>query len=265
MTRFAPVLIASVAAIAICTAASASAEPESVQVLAVQSDDAVDQAQTLTLALKSSAKRQASVKLVSGDYSLEVLSLALGCPDTPDDTCLAKIASKIKSDAFVWGTLQKDAGKLDLKLNFYRRGEANRATEVRYNASKVDDAALNDIADRALGKLLSAKTHATNADAQEEMGKLLLSADDLSGQIVIDGAPAGDIQDGHAQLELPVGEHDISVRVDGYRDAEGTVTISQSKRALLRLHPEKIGGQRAKQEDSESGSTGNESNASAGW
>jgi hypothetical protein len=265
MMRLAPVLIASVVGVATFTAASAHAEPQSVQVLALQSDDAVDQAQTLTLALKNAAKRETSLKLIAGDYSLEVLSLALGCPDTPDDTCLAKIANKIKSDAFVWGTLQKDAGKLDLKLNFYRRGEPNRATEVRYNASKVDDEALSDIADRALGKLLNTKAHSAKADVQEETGKLLLSADDVSGQIVIDGAPAGEIQDGHAQLELPVGEHDVSVRVDGYRDAEGTVTISEGKRALLRLHPEKLGGQPTTREGSDSESTGTESNASAGW
>jgi hypothetical protein len=267
MKRFVPRLIASLELIAIFSAAAASAEadPVQVQVLAVQSDDAVGPAQSLTLALKNAAKRQGSLKLVPGDYSLEVLSLALGCPDTPDDACLAKIASKIKSDAFVWGTLQNDGGRLALKLNLYRRGKPKRATEVRYNAGKLDDQALSGIADRALGKLLNAKTHSGSAEVEEETGILLLSADDLNGQVVIDGAPAGDILDGHVQFELPVGEHDISVRIAGYRAAEGTVTVSQSKRALLRLHPEKIGSQHPRHEGSDSDASGNESNASAGW
>ena len=233
------------------------------QVLAVQSDDAVDAAQALTVALKSSAKRQSSIKLVPGDYSLEVLSLALGCADPPDDPCLAKIGAKIKADAFIWGSLAKDGKKLDLKLNLYRQGEPSRSAELRYNASKVEDDALSAVADRALGTLLAVKKHAVSDEATEETGRLLLSADELDGQIIIDGAPAGDIRDGHAQLELPVGDHDVSVRVDGYRDAEGTVTISASKRALLRLHPEKVGTTHADHDESEGDFAS--SNASAGW
>ncbi|HWZ92228.1 MAG TPA: hypothetical protein VNW92_25365, partial [Polyangiaceae bacterium] len=85
------------------------------------------------------------------------------------------------------------------------------------------------------------------------------------GQIVIDGAPAGEIEGGHAQLELPVGEHDISVRADGYLDAEGTVTISPGKRALLRLHPRKIGAARPSHDESDSDSSDAPSNAGAGW
>ena len=235
------------------------------QVLAVQSDDAVNQAQAVTLALKSSAKQQTSIQLVPGDYSLEVLSLALGCEDPPDDGCLGKIATKVKADAFVWGSLTKDGAKLDLKLNLYRRGAPSRSTEIRYSASKADDDALKDIADRALNTLLSVKARASNDEAAEQTGKLLLGADDVDGQIIIDGAPAGDIQDGHAELDLPVGDHDVSVRADGYRDAEGTVSISASKHALLRLHLEKIGASHVAHEESEADATGAGSNASAGW
>jgi hypothetical protein len=244
----------------------AESDGKSVQVLALQSDDVVDSAQAMTNALKSAVKRQTSVTLVPGDYSLEVLSLALGCPDTPDDACLGKIATRIKSDAFVWGTLKKEDSKLDLKLNLYRRGEPGRATEVRYNAGNVDDDGLKSIADRTLGKLLSNKTRAASDEAAEETGKLLLSADDVEGSIVVDGAPAGEIHDGHAQLELPVGDHDISVRADGYLDAEGTVSVSSAKHALLRLHPQKIGGQHsAAPSDSEANTSDDVSNASAGW
>lgn len=253
------------AAVSVGTPALAAETTQPLQVLAVQSDDAVDQAQALTLALKSSAKHQASIQLVPGDYSLEVLSLALGCADPPDDPCLAKIGTKIKAEAFIWGSLTKDGSKLDLKLNLYRQGEPNRATELRYNANKVEGDALAAIADRALSALLAVKGHASSDEAAEETGRLLLSADELDGQIIIDGAPAGDIRDGHAQLELPVGDHDVSVRVDGYRDAEGTITISANKRALLRLHPEKIGTPHAAHDESGGEADADSSNASAGW
>src|SRR5258708_18955332 len=151
-------------------------------------------AASMTSALKEAAAHQSSIKLVAGDYSLEVLSLALGCPDTPDDTCLAKIAAKIKADAFVWGTLSKAGKKLDLKLNLYRRGQTSRSSEVHYNPS-LENEELKDIAGGTLSKLLSPKRHPADAEPEEETGKLLLSADDLNGHLVIDGAPPAGIRD----------------------------------------------------------------------
>ena len=262
--RFAPVLLALLTTSAIFTTSIAAvAGPEAVQVLAVQSDDAVTQAQKLTLGLKKAAKHQSAIALVPGDYSLEVLTLALGCADTPDQVCLEKIATKIKADAFVWGSLEKHGLGLDLRLNFYQRGQASRTIELRLDAGASDDAALNALAERALAKLLGAKAQTANGAPDEETGQLLLSADALSGEIVIDGAPAGEIQNGHAELELPAGEHDVSVRVPGYREAEGTVVVSSGKRALLRLHPEKLGTSRARHADGPSEDAG--SNAGAGW
>lgn len=241
------------------------ADPEAIQVLSLQSDDAVDQAQALTLALKSAAQRQASVKLVPGDYSLEVLSLALGCPDTPDDACLDKIANKLKSSAFVWGTLQKADSKLDLKLNLYRKNGPSRATEIRYNPKANDAEAASDIADRALTQLLNGKASKVSEDAAPPTGKLLLSADDLEGEIVIDGAPAGTIRDGHAELPLEVGDHDVTVRVDGYREAEGSVTIAAGKNAVLRLHPVKLGEPLHVSTHTDESEAAGSSNAAAAW
>ncbi|HEY4107208.1 MAG TPA: PEGA domain-containing protein [Polyangiaceae bacterium] len=247
---------------ALAVALPASAEPEPVQILALQSDDAVEQAQAMTLALKNAAKQKSSFALTPGDYSLEVLSLALGCPDTPDDACLGKIAAKIKADSFVWGTLAKDGKKFDLKLNLYRKRGVSKATELHYSAK--DDAALSQVATESLSKLAARKSHDDDEEA-ERTGKLLLSADDLEGEIVIDGAPSGQIHDGHAVLDLPVGEHDISVRADGYRDAESTVTITSDRRALLRLHPEKFGTRHAASGEDQGEDSAGGSNSSAGW
>jgi len=226
---------------ALLTTSPAWADPESVQVLSLESDDAVDQAQALTSALKSAAERQSNVRLVPGDYSLEVLSLALGCPDTPDEACLDKIASKIKAPSFLWGTLRKSDDKLDLKLNLYRKNGPSRATEIRYNPKANDAEATADIADRALGQLFNGRTNRASEATAAPTGKLLLSADDLDGEVVIDGAPAGQLHEGHVELPLEAGDHDVTVRVDGYREAEGTVTVVAGKNVVLRLHPVKLG------------------------
>lgn len=259
-------LLANLALASLFTASSAfAADPEPVQVLSLQSDDAVDQAQALTVALKNAAQHQSLVKLVPGDYSLEVLSLALGCPDTPDDTCLDKIANKIKSPAFVWGTLQKSDKKLDLKLNLYRKNGPSRATEIKYSPKANDTEAANDLADRALSQLLSSKSTKPSEDAGPASGKLLLSADDLEGEIVIDGAPAGTLRDGHAELPLDPGDHDVTVRVDGYREAEGTVTVASGKNVVLRLHPVKLGEPLHPRAPRDESAAEHSSNASAAW
>jgi hypothetical protein len=241
----------------------ALAAPQPVQVLAVQSDDAIDRAQKLTLALKNAAKHQTAIELAPGDYSLEVLSLALGCADTPDDACLGKIADKIKANAFVWGTLEKHGAELDLRLHFFRRGKPSRTTEVRLDSGASSDAALNALAERALTRLLGGPAQTANGAPEEETGQLLLSTDALSGDIVIDGAPAGRIQNGHAELELAAGEHDVSVRVPGYREAEATIVVAPGKRALLRLHPEKLGSSRVGHAEGAAEDAG--SSSSAGW
>ena len=250
---------------ALAITSPAWADPEAVQVLALQSDDAVDQAQALTLALKSAAERQSNLKLVPGDYSLEVLSLALACPDTPDDACLDKIANKIKAPSFLWGTLQKSDGKLDLKLNLYRKNGPSRATELRYSPKANDGEATADIADRALAQILSSPASKHNEQAATPTGKLLLSADDLEGEIVIDGAPAGPIHDGHAELALEVGDHDVTVRVDGYREAEGNVTVLNGKNVVLRLHPVKLGEPLRASTSSDDASESHSSNSGAAW
>src|SRR3954463_14496133 len=85
--------------------------PLPINVIAVQTDTADDQAEALTKALRTAVRAMPGWSLGEGDYSLEVLTLSLKCPEPPDASCQSRIADQIKSDRYVWGTLKKPKGK----------------------------------------------------------------------------------------------------------------------------------------------------------
>ncbi|PKN32127.1 MAG: hypothetical protein CVU63_20370, partial [Deltaproteobacteria bacterium HGW-Deltaproteobacteria-20] len=82
-------------------------------------------------------------------------------------------------------------------------------------------------------------------------GSVEVKADDVNGQIFVDGKPAGSIRDGKATIFVPAGTHRIEVRAPGYADVSGDVTVRPSGSVALSLHPV------PKEEDGESGSPPN--------
>src|SRR5579859_3376081 len=77
--------------------------PISVHVLEIDSDDADDQAEALTGAIRSRVRVAPGWQLVETTQSLSMLTAALRCPQHPDAPCLQKIADQLKADRFIWG------------------------------------------------------------------------------------------------------------------------------------------------------------------
>src|ERR1051325_936057 len=102
---------AAAAAVLAGSAPAWSAEPGPdalpINVIAVQTADADDQAEALTKALRTAVRATAGWSLGEGDYSLEVLTLSLKCPEPPDANCQSRIADQIKADRYIWGVIQK--------------------------------------------------------------------------------------------------------------------------------------------------------------
>jgi hypothetical protein len=131
------------------------------QVIAIQSDDAEDQADALTAALRSRVRALHGFSLAEGDFALEVLTLALKCGDTPDEPCQAKIADQIHADRYIWGTLKrsKTSRQVTADLHFWSRGRPSIRSQVIYsdNLTAPGDEVLKRLADDMLGKLLNPK------------------------------------------------------------------------------------------------------------
>jgi hypothetical protein len=127
-------------------------------VLGVVSERAHENAEALTGALQRAAARARKVQLMSGDFSLEVMALAMKCDIPPSATCLDRIGEKVGTDAFVWGTLEPAGDEVVVDLRLWQKAGPERQTELRY-AANLADAADDDllrIAQRAFSKLVAA-------------------------------------------------------------------------------------------------------------
>ena len=212
------------------TAFSVSAQSKSsVQVLAIGSDDAFEQAQALTIALKRAITRTEGWSLLKGDYSLEVMTAALGCPIPPDSGCQKKIGAKVGSNRYIWGTLAK-SGKKDVVavLRLWENGEQKKDAHIKYAANLTDpsDDSLMAIASDAFAKLTG-----------EATGVVVVTAGSVNGKIFVDGKEVGVVTDGRTELTLPSGDHKIMVRAEGFNDALGTVSVRAGSSAEVALNP----------------------------
>jgi hypothetical protein len=139
------------------------------QVIAIQSDDADDQADALTAALRSRVRALHGFSLADGDYALEVLTLGLKCGEIPDEPCQAKIGQHIHADRYIWGTLKrsKTSRQVTADLHFWSRGRPPIRSQVIYsdNLTTPGDEVLKRLADDMLAKLIGTKSGATPAPA----------------------------------------------------------------------------------------------------
>lgn len=228
MRRFVFALLLALAWVS-STATALGQTKSAVQVLTMGSEDSYEQAQALTIALKRAVTRTEGWSLAKGDFSLEVMTAALGCPIPPDSTCQKRIADKVNINRYVWGTVAK-SGKKEVVavLRLYENGEQKSDTEIKYASNLTDpsDDTLLNIAYDAFAKL--------TGSAQ---GVLVVTAGNVSGELFVDGESAGNITDGRTEITLTSGEHKISVRAEGYSEAVGTVTVTAGQSAEITLNP----------------------------
>src|SRR5688572_30432297 len=220
-------LVALLGGLTASRAADAQAKKK-VQVVAIMSDDAYEQAQALTTALKNAVEKDARWELQSGDFSLEVMVTALNCTAPPDATCLDKIRSKIGAERFVWGSMKKEGGNVVAKLRFWDHGSPATETELKYSSN------LNDAAD---DKLVEMARGALKALVGAPVGTLVVATGKADGEVWVGGRRAAQLRNGRARLTLPEGEHQVELRASGYDPVSSTVTITSGEQADLTLEP----------------------------
>jgi hypothetical protein len=184
-----------------------------VYVLSLSTDDVDDQADALTLALRSRVRESQGWSLLESAQSFDTLSLALKCPPKPDAACLQKVADQIHADHYVWGRVEhkKGAPEVAAELHLWSRskGDSLVTTSFGDNLKDGNDPSLRKVAARAFGKL-------TNSEAS---GTLVVHAGTGRGSVLVDGSVLGALQGGVARVDVPEGPHKIAVRVTGFESS----------------------------------------------
>ena len=206
-----------------------SATERELQVLSLASPDAWENAKALTGSLRRAIIRAEGLTLASGEFSLEVLSAALDCPEPPDDACLVKMNETVKADSFIWGTVEKTSNKeVEAHLRLWQKEGKNRETTLTFSENLNDDTddTLLKLAEGALAKLLG-----------EAGSTLVISAGNIDGEVMVNGLLAGLLHNGRAELEVPAGKLTVVVEAEGFEKLRESVQVKPGGRAKLTLVP----------------------------
>jgi hypothetical protein len=200
-----------------------------IHVIALQTSDADDHAESLTKALRGAVRAMPGWSLGEGDNALEVLVLKLQCQEPPDASCQSRIADVIKSDRYVWGLIEKKGENVVGSLNYWVRGQGTSTVPFEYSANltEANDDALKRVA-------LDAITQLTGGPPK---GQLHVKAGSVTGQVFVDGQPVGALTNGEGTFSVPSGQRKITVKATGFLDAETTTVIKPTGTVDVALNP----------------------------
>ena len=127
-------------------------------VLAIWTEDADDQAEALTRALRWRARQAPGWSLLETNQSFETLAIALKCPPRPDAACLQRIGDQLKADRYVWGTIEKKRGapgEVSANVHLWTRGKppAEAREDFADGLKDASDESLRAIAAALFGHL----------------------------------------------------------------------------------------------------------------
>lgn len=225
-TRFAVSLLAAMALVGPMSVGPAHAEPPSaraqpVYVLAIQTDDADDQADALTQALRWRVRQAQGWSLLESPQSFEMLSIALKCPPRPDAACLQRIGDQLHADRYIWGTMVKrPAGQVTADLHLWSRGKGDTDVAEAYsdNLKDASDESLRTVASRLFAKLTGGVSG----------GTVVIHAGTGKGTVLVDGVERGALDAGSARVDVPAGSHTITVKVPGFDAQPQTATVAMA-------------------------------------
>jgi hypothetical protein len=204
-----------------------------VHVLGIDSEDAEDQADALTGALRSRVRSAAGWTLQETQHSLGMLTAALRCPQKPDAACAARIGDQLHTDRFVWGVMSKAPGnQVSAEVHLWQRGKPDASTKETYSDNLKDgnDETLRKIASRIFDRLTGGAS----------TGTVTIHAGEADGQVLVNGQRKGLLEHGAATMELAPGAYDVELRAPGFQPLvqHVTVTPGQETPLTVKLTPE---------------------------
>ena len=228
------------AALSLLLSSSYALAQKSAQVINIDSDDAEDQADAFTGALKSRA-RAAGWSLLDAPNALGPLLTALKCPPKPDAACLGRVGDQLKVERFFWGTMAKAPGKMvTLELHLWSKGKPDQSAKESFSENLKDqnDEALRKIAQRLLDKL--GGSAGTPPPPPPPVGgptiAVTIKANVEQGVVFVDGQERGKLDKGQATVDVPAGSaHEIEVRSEGYAPGKQAVNATAATSVTLEL------------------------------
>jgi hypothetical protein len=200
--------------------------------LSIGTDDADDEADGLTHALRAYIRSMRGWPLGETVQSFETLAIALRCPKIPDTTCLQRIGDQLHAEHFVWGTLARgQRGEVSVELHMWRRGDAELVASAAYSDVLKD---ATDPRLRAIAKILLEKLTET-----QMTGAILIEAATLEADVIVDGVARGSLKDGTARVVVSEGTHTIELRGADARATPRTVTVMGGKDLTVDFSPAK--------------------------
>lgn len=204
----------------------AGAHTVPITVLALDTDDADENADALTGALRSQIRAAEGWSLKETTQSLSLLTAALKCSSHPNADCQEKIADQIKSDRYVWGFVTKgpSAGQVTAEIHLYQRNKPDTTSRASFasNLKDANDDALREIAKRIVGEL-----------GGKARGVVVVHAGEANGEVIVDGDKRVPLTDGEARIELAEGSHSIEVDAPTIARAKRTVLVTSGKETTV--------------------------------
>jgi hypothetical protein len=185
-------------------------------VLSIWTDDADDQAEALTQAMRAQVRVGEGWSIAEANQSFETLAIALRCPLRPDPPCLQRIADQLHADHYVWGTMAKQKpAQVLVELHLWTRNNPLVDATGSYADSLTDesDVGLRAVAARLFAKLTGARS----------TGVMVVRAGTSGGVVIVDGVEQQALHGGTARISAAA-EHTVGVRVSGFDVAPARVT-----------------------------------------
>jgi hypothetical protein len=206
-----------------------TAHTVSVAVLAFDSEDAEEQADALTGALRSRIRASQGWSLVETTQSLGMLTAALRCTTKPIGAeCEQRISDQIKTERYIFGYVTKgpQSGQVTAEIHLYQKSKPDTVIRESYadNLKDQNDDTLRKVAQRVLDRL-----------GGTAVGTLVVRMGSENGEVVVDGDKRVPLQNGTARLEVSPGGHSVEVVVTGQPTQKRNVLVTVGKEAVVDL------------------------------
>lgn len=197
-----------------------------VAVLAFDSEDAEEQADAITGAVRSRIRAAQGWSLIETTQSLGMLTAAMKCPSRPPPECQQKIAEQIKAERYIWGFVSKGptAGQVTAEIHLYQKGKADTVLKEAYadNLKDSNDDTLRKIAARIVERL-----------GGTAVGVVVVHSADQSGEVIIDGEKHVPLDKGAARIELAAGGHSIEVAPTTGSPVKRNVVVTAGRETVV--------------------------------